>query len=306
MERRGAVYVFTRGESSWIETAELVATDAAPGDAFGGSALSIDGNLVLVGAEDDDDAGMSSGSAYLFEWTGSDWVERTKLVASDARTGDGFGCSVSISGSTALIGAAGRDGSSSNEGSAYVFEPRGDSCVQVAELSPGDPRSEARFGTSVAVSGSIAVAGAPGDGDELPLSGTVYVFERDAHGAWGPHESIELHASDAGEAEEFGWQVAVSGQRVLVASVDDELGPSSGSVYVFERKDSRWEQVAKLTAPDGSGGDLFGRSVALDGDCALVGAVGDDVAEPSLIGCNSGSAYFVRVSPSSSFPPRSR
>jgi hypothetical protein len=61
----GSAYVFTRSGSSWAQSAKLTASDAAAGDDFGFS-VAVSGDIAVVGAEYDDDAGSSSGSAYLF------------------------------------------------------------------------------------------------------------------------------------------------------------------------------------------------------------------------------------------------
>jgi len=83
---------------------KLTASDGASGDLFGKS-VSISGNYaIVVGAYQDDDDGDSSGSAYVFERTGSGWIQRAKLTASDGTTGDFFGTTVSISGNYAIVG----------------------------------------------------------------------------------------------------------------------------------------------------------------------------------------------------------
>jgi hypothetical protein len=100
----------------------------------------------------------------------------------------------------------------------------------------------------------------------------------------------------AGAANDlFGRTVAIAGagDTVLVGARFDDVGANTnqGSAYVFVRSGSTWTQQAKLTAADGVATDLFGNSVALSGDTALVGAYYDDVG---AIG-GEGSAYvFVR------------
>ena len=68
---------------------------------------------------------------------------------------------------------------------------------------------------------------------------------------------------------------------------DDDNGNASGSAYIFERKNNTWVEVAKLTASDGNPDDIFGGSVSISGDFAIVGATLDDEN-----GTNSGSAYI--------------
>lgn len=87
-----------------ISETKLTASDAAASDHFGES-VSINGEVVVVGAWWDDDAGSQSGSAYVFRYNGATWVEEAKLTASDGAAGDRFGHSVSISGETVVVGA---------------------------------------------------------------------------------------------------------------------------------------------------------------------------------------------------------
>jgi len=106
--------------ANWTEMQKLLASDGAAGDYSGGS-VSLDGNTALIGAVWDDDNGVNSGSAYVFTRTGTTWTQQQKLVASDGAAGDAFGCSVSLSGNTALIGAPYDDDNGGDSGSAYVF-----------------------------------------------------------------------------------------------------------------------------------------------------------------------------------------
>ena len=62
----GAAYIFQRAGAVWTEELKLFASDAATKDLFGES-VSINGNIVVVGAPRDDDKGLTSGSAYVYE-----------------------------------------------------------------------------------------------------------------------------------------------------------------------------------------------------------------------------------------------
>ncbi|MCK4966605.1 hypothetical protein KAS50_06220, partial [bacterium] len=110
---------------STIDAAEvkITAGDAVADDYFGYS-VSISGDYVIVGARFDDDAGISSGSAYIFyrnQGGADNWGQQAKLTAGDAAGGDEFGISVSISGDYAIVGARYDDDAGSNSGSAYIF-----------------------------------------------------------------------------------------------------------------------------------------------------------------------------------------
>ena len=115
-----------------------------------------------------------------------------------------------------------------------------------------------------------------------------------ASGAGAQCEIDKLIASDGATADEFGFSVSLSGNTALVGAWQFSSGPGSppGSAYVFEKQGAVWVETAKLTASDAAAHDLFGVSVSLSGDTALVGAIYDDDA-----GAKSGSAYVFEKPP---------
>ena len=247
--------------------------------------MSLSGDRTLVGAHGNDDF---RGSAYIFERQGDgSWLEVDKLTASDGAQGDNFGRSVSLSGDRALVGAHGDDDQSEFSGSAYVFERQGDgSWLEVDKLIATGGAFQDFFGNSVSLSGDRALVGAQLEDDLGSDSGSAYVFERQGDGSW--LEVDKLIASDGAAIDRFGISVSLSGDYALVGAYwDDDLGQQSGSAYVFERQgDGSWLEVRKLNASDGAADDVFGISVSLSDDRALVGAIGDDD-----VGDDSGSAY---------------
>ena len=89
-----------------------------------GSSVSLSGNLLVVGAYDDDHAGgIDAGSAYLFQLEPNGSVtELGKVMASDAYANDEFGRSVSLFGDTFAVGAEMHDPNGLNSaGAAYLF-----------------------------------------------------------------------------------------------------------------------------------------------------------------------------------------
>ena len=273
---------------SWTEGQKLLAADGAANDNFG-LWVAFNGDTALIGAWNDDDNGVDSGSAYVFIRTGTTWTQQAKLLASDGQAGDSFGSSVSLSGDTALIGARWDDDNGNKAGSAYVFTRTGTTWTQQAKLLAADGAAEDRFGGSVPLDGDTAIISAWFDNDNGNGSGSAYVFTRTGT-TWT--QQAKLLASDGQAGDDFG-DVSLSGDTALIgAALDDDNGVDSGSAYVFIRTGTTWTQQAKLLASDGQAGDQFSRwAVSLDGDTALIGAEGDDDN-----GVDSGSAYvFIRT-----------
>jgi hypothetical protein len=279
----GSAYIFVRNGNTWEEQAKLTASDAAQDDFFGLS-VAINGDVAIVGAHLNDDAGNASGSAYVFVRNGDTWQQQAKLTASDAAQYFYFGRSVAISGDVAIVGAG------NDPGSAYVFVRNGDIWQQQAKLTASDdiPEDEDRFGSSVAISGDVVIVGDYWQGEPYNRPGAAYIFVRNGD-IW--QQQAKLTTSDAARYPLFGSSVAISGDVAIVgAHWNEDAGSQSGAAYVFVRNGNTWQQQAKLTASDAAEEDRFGRSVAISGDVAIVGAHWNDDA-----GDRSGSAYvFVR------------
>ncbi len=172
--------------------------------------------------------------------------------------------------------------------------------IKALDRSAGDG-----FGTAVAISGDLAVVGAPKEnssahgvnGDALNEgslgSGAAYVFQRQSNGVWV--QQAYLKASNTGDYDNFGGAVAISGNTIVVGAMLEDSGGSqaddsvsaSGAAYVFTKASGVWAQQAYLKAPLPRDGDLFGVSVAISGDTIVVGASRDD---SSATGVNGNAA----------------
>lgn len=275
----GAAYVYVRQNGSWTEQAILTPDDGVDDDEFG-IAVAISGDRIIVGAHLHD----GDGAAYVFTRTGSSWSQEAKLIASDGAAGDGFGIAVALDGDTAVVGAYEDDDNGSNSGSAYVFIHQSGSWNQQARIAGDDIAGGNRFGRSVAVQGDTAVVGAP---FHFSSQGAVYVFGRDGGGNWSQQEKIV--AADIANADLFGHTLALDGDTILVGSYQDDAGAisNSGSAYLFVYDGQDWLQQAKIVPSDPNTNGHFGRSVALYGDTAVVGAPGDNE-----IAGGSGATYI--------------
>jgi hypothetical protein len=151
------------------------------------------------------------------------------------------------------------------------------------KLTAPDAQAGDQFG-SVAISGDYAIVGAPLEDDAGSQAGAAYVFHRAGTGGWDA--GVKLTAPDAQSGDNFGCWVAISGDYAIVGAIlEDSGGSDAGAAYVFHRNGiNSWDTGAKLTAPDAHYGDYFGRSVAICGDYAVVGAYGKDLSGPFYTG----------------------
>jgi hypothetical protein len=250
--------------------------------------------MAIVGAFQDDDRGGKAGSAYIFQRSDSGaWDQVAKLYAGDPtprpaplnQNGNQFGQSVSLSGTTAIVGAPYQG--ALYTGAAYVFrENASGTWGQVAKLVASDAAENDQFGISVAISGNTAIVGAHHDNAS---TGAAYVFRETLPGTWS--QIARLTAPDGAPGDEFGISVSISGNLAVIGSHQDDT--SAGAAYLFrELGPDGWTFATKLTASDAANSDLLGTSVGVFGSTVIVGAPGNDDA-----GSRSGSAYVFDVAP---------
>jgi hypothetical protein len=166
---------------------------------------------------------------------------------------------------------------------------------EAAKLTASDAAKINYFGTSVSVSGDVAVVGAHYQGCELGFNcGAAYVYKLDG-ALW--IQQAKLTASDA--ARFLGSSVSISGDTIVVGDAFDHCaaGSDCGSAYVFVKPAGGWSdmtQTAKLTASDAADGDYLGVAVSISDDTIVVGAPGDAHDHCGPVGA-CGSAYvFVK------------
>ncbi|MFQ5583347.1 MAG: FlgD immunoglobulin-like domain containing protein, partial [Calditrichia bacterium] len=267
----GSAYVFHWNGTNWTQEAKLIGSNTSSYDFFG-SSVAIDGEIAIIGAPGD----AVGGAAYVFRRTGVTWNQETILTASDAASNDNFGTAVSLSGDTALVGAP---GDYLGTGAAYIFKRNGGNWTELTKLTANDGVALDHFGSSVAIEGETAVAGAK----DHYANGAVYVFGVDGN-SW--ELEAQLTASDGSAGDMFGASISLNGNTIVVgARFDDDNGLDSGSAYVFRKQGNSWNEEAKLTPIDGAADDRFGM-VAVKGGVVLVGATHDDDN-----GLDSGAAY---------------
>ena len=283
----GSAYIFKRNGTVWTEQSKLLPSDAKKDQQFGCS-VAIDGEYAIIGALGDKIYGEYSGSAYIFKRNGTVWTEQSKLLPLDGGQFKVFGNSVSIDGGYAIIGAPGDNESGYGSGSAYIFKRNGTVWTEQSKLVPSDGEPYKSFGLeSISINGNYAIIGARGNDDNGYRSGSAYIFKQDGNN-WT--QQVKLFPSNKGDIQYFGKYVSIDGDYAIIGAYGDiDNGKNAGSAYVFKCNGTTWSKHVKLLAPDGIKGDCFGWSVSIDGDSAIIGAMGADGNEP-----RSGSAYVFK------------
>lgn len=300
--RPGMVYVYRKSESDWIESARLTAPSAERADGFG-AVLALSGSTLFVATR--------AGSLYTYERSGATWAFSGTLTAEDlvgidpqcnfnGYCGVDYGISLSADRDWLLVGHSRtatdasrmrtrqrRDGESvplPPPGTVYAFQrgPDGRWTEQQRIESPAAAPGDA-FGAAVSVVGDRLLVGAPKaarNGGSLEGAGRVFEY-RLMDGLW--REGAELTV--AGEAGAlFGATIVSSEGRAVIGAPLSRLGFGAAFVFNVDAATGTWSERARLDAPEALEGDVFGGSVALDGDDVWVGA-------PVVRGLETGMAF---------------
>jgi hypothetical protein len=261
-ENAGAVHVFDATSGRYLR--KLVPDDTPDSRIFG-TPLAIHGDLLIAGAYTDSESAPVSGAAYVFDLRSGRQLR--KLKANDADNVDFFGASVAIYGNRALVGALLDDQLGNNAGAAYLFDI--DTGAQIAKLTASDGAANHQFGQALALSGNVALIGAPGATGLVANSGAAYLFDI-ASGI----ETKKITGSAAVAGNQFGSSVALDGTLALIGAPNNAaLGLDAGMAYFFDITTGS-ELARIINSLYGGPGELFGSRVALHAGIALVGAPG--------------------------------
>ena len=197
------------------------------------------------------------------------------LLSATPLAGQGYGEALAVGGGEVVVG---EPLSETSPGYVYVYrKDSGATWVEVQRLEASNSVIGDHFGRTVTLSGDQLLVGST-------LLQAIYVFEKDGSDQW--RETQILTASDAFEGNFIGRVSAADGDHFFTASWANSEG--RGAVYVFERDPAtgRWSETDKLMGSDVGPNELFGMSIAVEGDLALIGTAQKDNG--------TGAAYVFR------------
>jgi len=264
------------------EENKIIPLDCKRSDNFGRS-VAIYGSYAAGGAKGDDNNGENSGAVYMMHFNGRNWVKEMKIEPEDGKLNDYFGCAVAIFKEYAIFGSYGNDEKGSKAGAAYIYRLTKSGWVEHQKLFARDIVANDYFAYAVDINDTFAIIGAYGDDDRGSMSGSAYIFGRQANNQW--EEQQKLVDSKGDRNDQFGYAVGISEEHAIVGAYrDDEKGDSAGSAIIYNRNQDTWYEQTRLNAFDGDANDYFGYAVSISGDYAVVGAYRCD-DNRSNVGC---------------------
>ncbi len=265
---------------------QLYASDGRAGDQFGAS-VALDGNTIIVGDPYPDPARGGGGEVYIFELQGGEWIETTRFLADSMpgfsardELGGGFGNSLALSGSNALIDAPYITLSNqSGAGQVYgISRLASGSWQQTTTLKPSSPQLQGFFGGAMALDGARTVVSDNPSGIEFHS----FSFFDLTNGIWQPVPFAVSTRDSFGDYDAY--SLSLQGDRALIGVVGgltDTPGgggtPLLGYARLLERKGTEWQETALIEPSEFSGftpSEYFGASVSLNKNEVVIGDPG--------------------------------
>lgn len=267
VESAGAIYVFDKVGTDWIQTALLVSSDPAPSDYFGW-AVSVSGDVIAGGGHRIDHVFSNSGAVHVFRNTpGQGWELEATLTASDPNEFAQFGVTVLVQGDSILIGAYQDD---SQRGAVYAFSRElGGDWIETQKITASDVHTTGQFGFTLDRHEDSVLVGS---------WGAAYVLELEVSSqTWIETALIDYPGS---MWETFGASVSLEDDKLAVAALQASVGGEvSGSAHLYERDATGiWNPIGTLVSSGTGSYPEFGISLALHGGLALVGGRRDSGA----------------------------
>ena len=255
----GAVYVYKRTGTTWLQEAYIKAVNNDFSDKFGNS-VSLSNDTLAVGAPEEDsnlttitngstasgnNGNLNSGATYIYKRSGATWAQEAYIKAVNNDIGDNFGNSVSVSGDRLIVSAkaeasnqstitngatASADDTSSSSGAVFVYKRQGVLWTQEAFIKASNNNSFDNFGIQAKLNGDTIVVGA---------------WMEDSN-----QNTITNGATSSG----------------------DNSNINSGAVYVYKRTGVTWAQEAYIKASNPDANDNFGLNLGVSGDTIVVGS----------------------------------
>ena len=238
----GAIYMFGRdngGAENWGQFMQRRANDLASSDFFGASvsvSQTASTTYVIAGSRMSDPLGLESGSAYIFDRNfggANNFGQQQKLTALGGASGDQYGVSVAIDGTTAVVGSYFDNDNGLQSGSAFVYDFNGTTWNLIIKLTASDGEPYDQFGNAIDIDGNNVVVGAR---YENTREGSLYLFNRNEGGSGNWGEVGKRDPSDGSSFDQFAYSVAISGCTIIAGAPKHNIGATNdqGAAYFFD------------------------------------------------------------------------
>lgn len=238
------------GGSSLVELTQL------------GRSLDVYGDYAVIGAPGADD---DTGAVFIYRKTAGQWLLDTTLRPDAPVVSDTFGYAVAIYKNKIIVGSP----APGSNGKAYIFEKTGGIWFQKKILTSSQPQNNDGYGRSVSIDSFTALVGSPLWSNNR---GAMF-FYLEYSGTW--YTMTRLQSPTPQDGERFATSLKQEGGFMVVGGPG--YNSNQGKAYIWKRSAFAWSLTATLIPNSPAlSGDLFGASVSLHNQRAVVGSPGYD------------------------------
>lgn len=231
----GHVRIYEWSGSDWTQKGIDIDGEAA-GDNSGWSvSLSSDGNVIAIGAHNNDGYGSNAGHVRIYEWSGTAWTQKGMDIDGEA-AGDLSGSSVNISadGNIVAVGAYANSGNGSFAGHVRVYEWNALAWIQKgADIDAEAAGDFCGASVNLSADGNTLAIGAPNNNGNGYSSGHVRIY--DWNGSAWTQNGMDIDGEAAND--KAGWSVSLSASGNVVAigasNNNNANGLKAGHVRVY-------------------------------------------------------------------------
>ncbi len=298
----GVVNEYRLKSGVWKNTDLITAGDSGFYMNFG-SALDMDGRRIVVGVpRDNSPYGETTGSVYVFIKINAEWQIEAVLMDDSPKTGENFGSAVDLEGGCLIVGIPMDVKMSTTPGDLTLYRYGSVTCFRKAAkgwaaeakmrpkiLSASD---NDHFGSSISLRGDTVLIGAPVY-STTPFNspGAGFLFSK-VNGTWV--QQARLMVAGSSSYWKVGSSVALGDGRLFLSAPQHvDANYHYGRVFEFTGSGTKWKAGSSIHPSVREGYGTFGSSIALDGDCLLVGSWADyeGVGQKARVFRRSGSTW---------------
>lgn len=267
----GAVYVFHKSDSGWVQHQKLIPPPDTRGSRYGGDCRITDSFIFI--ADPYPRVGDTTGNGYIhiFKLIGNQWVYHQWIREANSPYRTGLAKRIDVYDDVLVAGFPDDATGAIGAGSIliYRYSPFKDKWIKEKILRP-DTIAAQGFGFAVAVIRDRIFVSSDKKVPGVKYAGSVSIYNY-RHQDWIPGQVIG-NPFKGPTANGFGWQLDAYDSTLAVSAIyeDDSLVKYGGSVYIYKDR-SGYQFEKKFIEPQPNIDSHMGTGIGLYNDMAVIG-----------------------------------
>jgi len=240
----GHVRIYEWNGITWIQKGNDIDGENSHDNSGSAVSLSADGNIIAIGARENNDNGNDAGHVRIYEWNGTIWVQKgNDIDGENSFDKSGWAVSLSADGSIIAIGAPDNSANGNYSGHARIYEWNGTIWVQKGNDIDGEAAGDnSGWDLSLSSNGNTLAIGAPYNNENGNYSGHVRVYVWS--GTTWIQKGNDIDGVDPGAIAGLSVSLSSNGNKLAIGTKDQALNPAHIRIY-------KWNGTAWLQEGNG-------------------------------------------------------